>query len=114
MPRFGPGGEIIINGWLSKIITGLLVTAIPAGFWALLAAHSLANDYTIHKESEASRISEIKARTDKLWDEQISDRVIQSATQQEIGRARERQERIEAKINTLLVRSGVDPSKLGD
>jgi len=107
-------GEIVINGWLSKAIAGIATAGVLGGFAGLLTASSLAQDYANHKETEAAQMATMKARQDKLWDEQIADRIIQSQTQQEIGRARERQDRIERKIDRLLQARGINPSSVGD
>lgn len=108
MPRIGPSGEIVINGWLSKAIATIAAAGVTGGFVGLLQASSLAADYHHHKEAETRELAELKARTDKLWDEAIETRVINTATQQEIGRARERQDRIEDKLNRLLQKQGID------
>lgn len=109
MPRIGPSGEIIINGWLSKMIAGVATAGVLGGFAGLMSANSLAQDYHNHKDHEMREIAEIRAKVDKMWEEQVENRALQRTTQEEIGRARERQDRIEEKINQLLIKQGINP-----
>ena len=112
MTRVGSKGEIIINGWLSKLIAGVATAGVLGGFAGILTAQSLAQDYHNHKEHEAGEIQVLKARTDKLWDEQIADRVNMTKVDEELKRSRERQDRIESKINRLLIKQGINPDTI--
>lgn len=105
-------GEIVINGWLSKVIAGIATAGVLGGFAGLLTAQSLAQDYKNHKETETAKIQEMKARQDKLWDEQIADRTNTTVIIREVERAKDRQDRIEQKINKLLIKQGINPDTI--
>jgi len=99
MPRIGPAGEIIINGWLSKTIAGIATAGVVGGFIGLLTATSLAGDYKQHK-------SIYEAKVEQMWETAIR----QEAFNERIQENRLRAERIERKLDALLNSVGINPA----
>ena len=115
-PESGRGIWIGLNGLLSRLL-GMLVGAaitlgIPAGFWGLVTATSLADDYKEHKETEQVDRDKIRAKQEILWEHDVQRGVKDAVVDKTIAEAREERKELNKKLDALLIKQGINPAEV--